>query len=65
MYSSPTCVKCKILATKLTEKGYNFVKEEDQEKVSKIGKSVGIMGLPIVGIDNKFYTFEQAIDLLI
>lgn len=56
LYSSPTCPKCKMLATKMERKGIKFEKIIDEEII--IGK--GLKSIPWLEIDGTLFDFHDA-----
>lgn len=67
LYSSSLCGKCKMLNTKLKEKGIVFNNLEDDEipseKEEYILKNFG-GNLPVLEVDGTFMDFLQAINWL-
>lgn len=48
LYSTPTCPKCKVLEAKLQKKGYEVIREMDEEVL--IGK--GLKSVPFIQVDD-------------
>lgn len=55
VYTSPTCGKCRMLKTRLQQKGINFIEKTDYEELS----ANGINELPVVILNGKFLKFED------
>ena len=58
LYASPTCPRCKVIATKLEKKGYTFEKIIDED----ILISKGITVIPKLEVDGEMYDFGAAND---
>lgn len=58
LYSSPTCPKCKMLATKMERKGIEFEKIIDEEII--IGK--GLKSIPWLEVDGTLFDCHDAND---
>ncbi len=56
LYSSDTCGKCKVLKTKLNNKGIKFKTVTDVETMMK--KNIDF--LPVLDVDGKMMQFEEA-----
>ena len=56
LYSSDTCGKCKVLKTKLNNKGIKFETVTDVETMMK--KNIDF--LPVLEVDGKMMQFEEA-----
>lgn len=55
VFTSPTCPKCKILKSKLKEKGIKFEESQDY------GRMQGLMSLPALELeDGTLQTYEYA-----
>lgn len=57
VYSKVGCPKCRVLKMKLEQKGIEYKECQDMEKM--IG--MGFMSLPMLEIDGKILTFEEAV----
>jgi glutaredoxin len=54
---SNDCPRCKVLETKLKDKGINYKKNNDMN----ILINLGFMSAPVLQIDDKFMDFSEAI----
>lgn len=61
---STHCPQCKVLETKLNQKGIKFTLEDNTQKVVAAGREHNIMGAPILDVDGKFMNFSEAIKWL-
>ena len=61
---STNCPKCKVLETKLTQMGVKFDTVTDNEEVTEVGKSNGILSAPILKVGDKYFDFSNAIKYL-
>ena len=57
VYTQPNCGKCKVLKAKLQQKGIAYEESQDVDKM----QSLGIMSLPAMQVDDRLFTFEEAI----
>lgn len=57
VYSKVGCPRCRVLKMKLEQKGIEYKECQDMEKM--IG--MGFMSLPMLEIDGKILTFEEAV----
>lgn len=57
---STGCPKCRILMTKMEQKGLKY---EECQDVSKM-ESLGIQSLPVLEVDGKLLTFGEAIQFI-
>lgn len=58
VYSTPTCVYCKMVKDWLTEKGVRFTSVDlstDIEKQQEIIEKTGQMAVPVIEIDDEFF----------
>jgi glutaredoxin len=55
-----SCSKCKVLKQRLDQKQIQYKEVNNTEEI--INK--GISSIPVLEVDNKFYTFSEAIKLL-
>lgn len=51
------CPKCRVLVSKLTEKGINFAEETDEN----VMRSLGITDVPVLRVGERFLQFSEAI----
>lgn len=56
VYTSPNCIKCKILKSQLEGANINYAESENYNELPK-----GMLSLPVVKVDDAFLTFELAI----
>lgn len=56
LYSSPTCPKCKVIATKLEKKKIKFEKIIDEEIII----SKGLKSIPWLEVDGMLFDFHDA-----
>ena len=56
IYTTPTCDRCKVLKTKMTAKGIEFIEIQDAE----IMKQKGINFVPVLEVDDKLLEFGEA-----
>lgn len=52
------CPRCKVLATKLKEKGIDYVENTNVEDMKKLG----ITSAPVLEVNKELYTFIEAIN---
>lgn len=52
VYSSPSCMKCKMLMNKLNEQGIKYLKEEAQSEVNNASGESGLLTLPIIRVES-------------
>ena len=52
------CPRCKVLATKLKEKGIDYVENANVEDMKKLG----ITSVPVLEVNKEVYTFIEAIN---
>ena len=57
VYTTATCPKCKILKTKLAQKGIEYEEFTDEEEMRRMG----ILSVPIMSVDGKLMDFPEAI----
>ncbi len=57
IYSTPTCPRCKVLKTKLAQKGIEYEECMDENKMQELG----ILSVPVVAVDGKLLDFSEAI----
>jgi len=57
IYSTPTCPRCKVLKTKLAQKGIEYEECMDEMKMQELG----ILSVPVVAVDGKLLDFSEAI----
>lgn len=50
------CPRCKVLATKLTQKNIEYVENEDVDYM----ESIGIMSVPMLEVDGQLLDFMTA-----
>lgn len=55
---STDCPKCKVLKTKLEQKGIEYYETDD----INILEQKGIMSVPVLVVDNNYMLFKEAID---
>lgn len=60
LYSTPTCPKCKVIEAKLQKKGYDVIREMNEEVI--INK--GLMSVPWIEYEGKLYDFTSANKLI-
>ena len=57
---STGCPKCKVLKSKMDQKGISYTLIEDSKEVVAIGKANRIMSAPILKVDEKVMDFSSA-----
>ena len=57
IYTTATCPKCKILKTKLAQKGIEYEEFTDEEEMQRMG----ILSVPIMAVDGKLMDFPESI----
>ena len=57
IYSTPTCPRCKVLKTKLAQKGIPYEECMDEEKM----QSMGILSVPVMSVDGQLMEFSEAV----
>ena len=57
LYTTPTCPRCKILKTKLAQKGIQYEECMDEEKM----QSMGILSVPVMSVDGQLLEFSEAV----
>lgn len=55
------CPKCKVLEAKLNKKGIQFKTEKDESIINNVCSEFQLNSLPILKINDNFYTFTEAI----
>lgn len=60
---STNCPKCNVLKKKLDAENIEYNLLTDDESIQKL-RSMGYMSAPMLEIDDKFYTFEEAVELI-
>lgn len=60
LYTSPTCGRCATLKFKLNAKEIPYDESHDVEKIT----ALGFQQLPVMEMDNKFYSFKEALDYI-
>jgi len=60
VYSLPSCMKCKIFMKKLDTAGIQYTKIDDEPPVMEASEESGLMALPIVKIDDEWYSEQSA-----
>lgn len=57
IYSTPTCPRCKVLKTKLAQKGIPYEECMDES----VMQSLGILSVPVLSVDDKLLDFSEAV----
>lgn len=57
IYTTATCPKCKVLKTKLAQKGIEYNEFTDEAKIQEMG----ILSVPVMSVDGKLMDFSEAI----
>ena len=57
IYTTPTCPRCKVLKTKLAQKGIAYEECMDEEKM----QSMGILSVPVMSVDDRLLDFSEAV----
>lgn len=57
IFSTQTCPRCKILKEKMKSKGIEFIENQDEEEMKKLG----IMSVPVLRKDGELLDFGKAI----
>lgn len=57
IFSTQTCPRCKILKEKMKSKGVEFIENQDEEEMKKLG----IMSVPVLRKDGELLDFGKAI----
>ena len=57
IYTTATCPKCKILKTKLAQKGIEYEEFTDEEEMQRMG----ILSVPIMSVDGKLMDVPESI----
>ena len=52
------CPRCKVLETKLKNKGLNYSVVDDENEITNLG----ILSVPVLNVDDVFYQFKEAND---
>ena len=52
------CPRCKVLETKLKNKGLNYSVVDDVNEITNLG----ILSVPVLNVDDVFYQFKEAND---
>lgn len=60
LYYSTGCSKCKVLKTKLGNKGLNYTEVNDID----IMKQLGISSVPVLGVNGELLKFKEANDYI-
>ena len=55
------CPKCRVLEMKLKQTNLEFTTIDDEDAVVEVGKMNGIIGAPILQVDDKFLDFNAAV----
>lgn len=62
MYSQPGCSKCMLLKRLLTNRNFEFEVITDSEVVLALAGEIGCRELPILEIENTYYTGNEALE---
>jgi len=60
VYAKEGCPKCRVLKLKLNQHGLEFTEFNDMDAMIEMG----IKSVPQMKVDDKMYTFEEAIKYL-
>ena len=52
------CPRCKVLETKLKNKGLNYSVVDNENEITNLG----ILSVPVLNVDDVFYQFKEAND---
>lgn len=58
------CPKCKVLEKKLDELHVAYEKVSDIDEILNVSKQQKIMSAPILQVDDDYYKFADAVELL-
>lgn len=58
------CPQCPALKKRLTDKGIDFTLIENRDEVVKVASKFGITDVPFMTVDDKVYTFLDAINYI-
>lgn len=58
------CPKCKVLEKKLDELHVTYEKVFDTDEILNVSKQQKIMSAPILQVDDDYYKFADAVELL-
>ena len=57
VYTTATCPRCKVLKTKLEQKGIPYEECLDEAKMQELG----IQSIPMLSVDGQLLDFSQAV----
>ena len=57
---STGCPRCKVLKTKMEQKGIEYNECQDVDKM----RAMGIRSVPVLAVDDRLLTFEDAIKFI-
>jgi len=66
LYTSPTCHKCKSIKEFLIQNNIKFEEVnafENMDKIKEIVEKTGLMNLPLIDIDGKFFSIKNLDEL--